>query len=240
MSHDGHRSVQYHDLTHDPVGLWQLDGNRLDSSGNNLHLSVTAGTERYSSMFPGRLGAYFDGASGFGRTVNDPILTILGSITIEAIVSAPSWAQNRNIVTFAQGASETEADNQLFDLRMQSASTAGIGTLYETGPGTNVTLGTAASISLGSPNHVVMTRDAGSGNIHRWYINGFLFSTSAVQSAPTGGTNSMLYIGQNVPSTNFWQGSIASVKIIPACLTADQVLAEYNRTVGAQYGRRTR
>ena len=49
--------VKYLDTEYNPIGLWQLDGNLLDSSSNGLDLSVS-GTERYGDLLPGLRGFY--------------------------------------------------------------------------------------------------------------------------------------------------------------------------------------
>ena len=54
-------TASYHDLTHNPSGLWQMSGSGVDSSGNGYNLSISSGgTQRFIEFAPGLLGAHID------------------------------------------------------------------------------------------------------------------------------------------------------------------------------------
>lgn len=67
------------------IGLWQLQGNLNDSSGNGLTLSMLAGTAAYTTLSGSIQGFNFNGARTL-RSVADPLVQIEGELTIELLL----------------------------------------------------------------------------------------------------------------------------------------------------------
>jgi hypothetical protein len=223
-----------HDLTHSPEGLWQLDGDLLDSSGNSHTLTLETGTEQY-----GRIGSlqasYFDGASALIRNTADAGLAIIGDMTVELLIA---WETDRpgsgvnsdRYMVSHSGTGETEAGNFIYTFASRAAA-LGLAYFAETGAGTNIGIygadGYAGVESIAY--HYAMVR---SSNDVTFYVNGVqLGATSSGLAAPSGGGDGRFRIGQH-SSGALITALVSSVKLIASALTAAQVRAEYNRTLG--------
>jgi len=218
------RGIRKFDTTHSPVALYNFEGNLNDSSGNGLTLT-TGGTVVYRKIWPGLL-AMVSGTPT--RVANDALLTILGDVTVEAICAMSSTTLSVALVAM-QGAGELEVNNSLYQLIISDQNT--LQSFTEHGAGTddvfNSTGANQGLPQLNIPFHLAIVR---ASNVIRFYLNGELFgSASSTLTAPTGGSSANLRINAtNVP--------LASVKIIASALTATQIRAEYNRTMGPAAG----
>lgn len=218
-----------HDNTHSPVGLWQLNGDLTDESGNALTLTNCSGTDRYITIGGGIKGYHFDGASAVCRASTDAVLRILGDMTIEMLcrinkLDAADYLISHNEI------GELEADNTLYGINFPS-SIGGLSYIAEKNAGTNIVHTIDDALDLGVLYHIAMVRDS---NQITFYIDGEQAgATSVGLDAPTGGTEGQLALGAtNQGSDNRISATLASVKIIGSALTAAQVRAEYQRTLG--------
>lgn len=225
-----------HDLTHGPVGLWQLDGDLLDSSGNGFDLGVEFGFARRAPLPGGKIsGVMFDGSTALVYSVSEASLRITGNMTVECLVewnnTAPGMATNANarIVSHTgAGPSDNEIDNQLYSFG--PSPTPGYRYFAETGPlGTNILYDTSNATSPMGLMHLAMTRDEG---VIRYYVNAQQIGTSAVLATPSGGSNGRFRIGANDGLTVPILAVVASVKLLSSALTAQQIADEYGRTLG--------
>lgn len=223
--------IRYHDTTHSPVGLWQLNGNLNDTSGNSRNLTIEAGTERYGEVFPGLLGFAFDGATNLIHNVNVAALQITGDITVEWLMLAVPSASTQACISIGNSSSETQSDNLLYNLHNNNwrlAFTAENGS----GAGIDYIL-TSQGPLMNAPAHYAATRTS---NVIQWYVNGQpMGAASGTMATPDGGSNGKLRIGSVDALASPFTGFMASIKIISSALSAAQVLAEYNRTVGRYY-----
>lgn len=252
-----------HDTTHSPVALYQFEDNLNDSSGNGLHLSFALlpanpiQSEKYCDILPGLRGVYFNQDFFLERISNDPLLTITGAITIEAIIFMSDMTSDGGggayVVSFG-GNSGLEVDNNLYSLFMKSTTFPGLpfgigigggdmDMTWEYGviPVTVTYRDTVHFVPRGIPVHIAITRSSGPNPVVRTYISGTLTSTSAafVGKAATGGTTSRLRIGIDqgeISNFSSYYGGITSIKIIASQLSDAEVKAEYNRTLGPLYG----
>lgn len=236
MSYQGKTAaVRGHNASKRPVGLWQLNGNLLDSSGNGLTLSVSTGTARYSQFLPGIVGLAFDGATELNRASSDASLQITGDLTVEllAFLSFPTGTSLGSLLAF-DGNAGTEVANTLYGLRLADSTTyMGVRSAHENGVATPVTYDLADSFPYRSPCHIAQVRR---NNQYSVFFNGRqIGATSGTLSAPTGGTTSTLRIG-GLFGGNFMTGILASVAVYNKALTSSEIMSDYNLTLGPVFG----
>lgn len=233
MSYSGSGLASYLDTTHSPVGLWKLDGNLLDSSGNGYHLSVGTGTERYTEVIPGMRAFWFDGSSYVSRPSYDAALGITGSMTFQAITSVWALSATRVVAMFL-ATGETLATNVLWQCQFNSDAT--MSWAWENGAGVNEGPFTNYFPGIYNPVHIALTRDASASYASKFYLNGKLVDTApGPYTGPAGGTSSRLIIGSNLSA--HYSGSTASVKIVAGVLSEADIRAEYNRSLGHVLGK---
>jgi len=232
----GGLSVNLHGLEHSPVGLWQLQGDLTDSSGNGFDLEVGAGTEQYVPLSGSVDAAFLDGSTYFRRAAAEASLLITGDVTIEALVS---WVQDppgTGVNTSISGpalvghgtAGETEPANSVYILGARPGG--GLKWLTESGGGSNAQYELTADLPAQTLHHVAVTR---ASNVVRLYWNGTLLGTSGTLTAPTGGASGRFVIGALTDGSNENPTAlIASVKLIASALTPAQIRAEFVRTLG--------
>lgn len=226
------RGFRRHDLTHSPEGLWQLDGDMLDSSGNSHTLTVEAGTETYGSL--GNLtGFYFDGSTNLWRSSADSGLLELGDITLEMLVSFHTddagFGVNSDTFLVYHGASgESLATNTAYSLGPENDA---IGLRYgaEHGSsGTNISYSPDESTgTVGEITHIALVRENDDVTI---YANGVSQGSSSSLSAPEGGTSGRFRVGSAYNLTRPIVGVISSLKFVTSALSAEEIAAEYRRT----------
>lgn len=235
MSYGGKEAAGRHDNTHSPVALWQLDESLTDVSGNGLNLTVESGTERYTELVPGLRGFFFDGDTGLWRSAATAALQISGPMTVEFVGVFTNFVVDKPFVS--HGASgETIANNYLY--YFGSVGTGfGMRSYWEEAAGANVEYTTPHMFPLGTPCHLALRR--GASNATSFFVNGVqIGTTSGVLTSPVDGTSGRFRMGRDDLGASLF-GAMASVKIVASALTADQIKAEYNRTLGPLLGFRT-
>lgn len=224
--------VNRHDLTHSPVGLWQFDGNLNDSSGNSFNLTAESGTARYGDLVPG-ISCLYSNALRLVYNTSGTALAITGDMTVEFMFRGDT-PTNSYFVGYAGGSSSsTQANNVLYSIQIPSGLFGATWT-QESGSGA------ATSYALTNrvlPRtvlcHVAATRTS---NVIQFYLNGRAFgAASSALTTPDGGTTSVFRVGGDA-SQNAVVGNISSLKVIASSLSAAQVAAEFNRTLGPLYG----
>lgn len=228
--------VDYGRLTNalSPVAYYPLNGDMLDYSGNDYHLTRSIGTERYTDLAPGFKGFLFDTVTRLERGSHDAGLAISGSMTIEFVVCL-AWSDPTNVpepVVGFSGGSEAETNNFLYwvafdgDARYPRF-------FHEREGGVNDADYTETSICAcaGRIQHWVMVRDQDAKTL-RFYLNGSASANSGTfTDGAGGGSNSRLSVGYNVAgeSTQELAGGIAELKIFDRALTQTEIDAEYAR-----------
>ena len=236
------RKIGQHLATANTVTLHQLTAGTLEDSGpNNWPLAVGVGTERYSYFHPSLGGFYFDGATVLGLADRHEALEITGELTVELIaaferVGTASWN-----VLFYSASGETEATNVLYGFSVTRTEPSAPHTqiphwLQEHGAGTNSESDFGNNFPFGPVTHLAFSRSA--EQLVTLYVNGRVWGTPVTLTAPTGGSSSRLCIGGSAYGTaSGMVGVLASVHVQNTCLTANQVKADYNHTLGPIYGR---
>jgi hypothetical protein len=227
-------SIAYHDTTHDPIGLWQLSGTMLDSSGNGYDLVLSTGTERYTDIAPGLRGFDFDGATRIQRAGVTAALAITGTLTIEALVRWNPDNTNLQYLIAHNAAGDVDGtENYLYSIATDDAVAGSLDYFAErTAAGSNISYTIDDRLPHAEVSHLALTRDA-SGDI-KFYLNGKLLgSGSSGLLPPTDGSAGIFKVGANESGgTTFFNGSLSSLKILDIELTAAQVEAEFERTLG--------
>ncbi len=232
MSYAGKTVAGRHDLTFGPVGLWQLNGNMKDSTGNGLDLAVEVGTERYTDILPKLRGFYFDGSTSIWRSTFDPILAIAGDVTVEFIALVPNFVTDKSFVSFGAAKNGQPVNNAQYEVGMPGTG-LGMEMTWDTGNGNTIAYDTNDVFSVGTPFHLAMTR---ASNIVQFYLNGVSISPpSASLTGPTGGSSGRFRIGSNDVAQHL-TGAMTSVKVLAFALSPAQITSEYNRTLGATFG----
>lgn len=221
-----------HGLEHAPAGLWQLDGDLLDSSGNGNDLELHNGTLTYTDLYPGLKGVFFDGSSNLRAAGGYAAeLGITGALTIEAIIVGEIQTTTTNRFVVHAGSGDSSTTNYLYNL--QQTSNHRLGYFSEYSGGVNQSYVPELSLIAGNLTHVALTRGT-DGNV-RFYVNGVTndqwVSTGLVP--PTDGTAGRLYVGADWDGSDDWKGAMASLKIIAAELNEEEVAAEFERTIGS-------
>lgn len=232
-------TASYHDLTHDPVVLYQFSGSLVDTSGNSLNLSLGAGTARYTEMAPGILGAQLDGSSYFVRSITDTLLLITGSMTVEAIISMPEATTGDVFFVAMSAPGESLATNILYQFASIFSSPVMQWRYFgEYAGGTNVSYQqTSPTSPVGRTMHVAMTR-ADTTNIISFYVDGdYVGSSTSLTTTAFSSATQTFAVGYDNAGSNISRAfNIASLKIISgSALSASEVRDEYNRTLGQLY-----
>jgi hypothetical protein len=233
----GGSSISLHDTTHDPLGLWQLNGDLTDSSGNGYTLTVGSGTEQYAPLSDTLSGAHLDGSTYLIHDVAVSALRLTGDMTIECLVKwlvdPPGYGVNNDTTSSALVAhgvgGETEATNTLYCFGARSSG-GGFTWVSESGGGTNAAYNLDVEVPTSVWHHMAAVRDS---NVVSIYLDGALLGSSSSLTTPTGGSSGRFVIGALASgSSENPTCVIASVKLIGSALTAAQVKAEYQRTLG--------
>lgn len=222
-----------HDLTFGPVGLWQLHGNLVDTSGSGIGLTVNSLTQ-YCDLYPNYV--CYDGlhGNGFHATVPSPApLALTGDMTVELLIRIPDdirGSSSRYILAYDANTG-TAAGNRLWGFGYGSGGFPIWN--QQSGIGVDSNYNLSQNIFPSGLFHLAITRTS---NVVQFYVNGLpLGPASSALTTPTGGSSSTFQFGFGGGAPLAAQ--IASIKIVPNALTATNIKSEYNRTLGNLYGK---
>lgn len=221
-----------HNQAYDPVGLWQFNETLNDTSGNGFNMTVDAGTERYTDIYPGVRGVQLIGNKLIYNTFTGT-LAITGDVTIEAILYLETYPGANPVLIASHGASGETSDTNYMYFYGLNATDGNFTMISENGAGTNATYNLSDGPGLGLC-HVAVTRAT---NVIQFYLNGRAYgAASSTLTTPDGGTSGRFRVGS--PDANIFgpESVMASLKVCNIALSAAQVAAEYNLTVGPVLG----
>lgn len=211
-----------HDTTHSPIGLWQLQDDHLDTSGNGHDLTAT-GTSLWND---GWIGTSYRTASGVYGTRADTTFRLLGAVTVAGIVRLRTTGSLCQMASYS-GVGATEATNIAWG--------CGVGTngeprfVHEYGAGNLVTVqSTTHRLAIRNWAHLAATRNAAGTHV-KVFLNGEKCADSSGLTAPTGATSASLYVGSSVTTFSPWLGSLNSVAVFDTELAESDVQALYAR-----------
>ena len=216
-----------HQVTSNTVGLWQFDWDGTDSSGNGYDLTLEAGIERYSDLWPGVSGALFNGGvTKFYRSSAEAALRILGDMTIEffymSLINYPS-----GYVCYHGTSGESLPTNYLYSVSYESGN-ASTQWLQEYGAGSDSLY--QFTEELPPPRSLIHVAATRRSDVIRLYHNGRLVGTSSALTTPEDGSSGRLRVGEGV------NGIVSSLKILNVGLTDEEIVEEYNSTFGPVFG----
>lgn len=240
--------LRLHDLTHSPVGLWQLNGNTNDSSGNGVDLTTSDyGGIRYRPAYPGgpQVG-FFDGDTIVrNNSTSISHLQITGDITVELLVllrlplgygttGSGEGSISRTFVAVGDTGA-TEPVNVIWSVRTNaSGQPGGLRWFHQHGAGNSANYENPdAVLGIGEWYHVAMRRQ--SDQISMFIDGEQVGATSSALTTATGGTSTFLILSGVNPSpsskSTIW-AMMSSVKVIDSALTDGQIQEEFERTLG--------
>ncbi len=224
-------TVVRHNQAYDPVGLWQFNETLNDTSGNAFNMTVEAGTERYTDIYPGLRGIQLINTRLIYNTFTST-LAIAGDLTLECILFLETYPGASQVVMASYMASGETSDTNAQYFWALNTTDGNFTWLSESGAGVNATYTINDGPGLGLC-HMAVTRTS---NVLQYYLNGRAYgSASGSLTTPDGGGSGRFRVGS--PDSLFGPESVmSSLKVCNIALTAAQVAAEYNLTVGPVRG----
>lgn len=242
------RRMRYHATDANTVALWHGFGDKTDSSGSGLTLSLGAGTERYADVGgSGLVGFLLDGVTYYKRSVNDAVLNLPGDVTLEFIMRCavqPTGLDTGTIVGYGAPGETGGNDNVLWQAGVGDTTIGGAPNVpgmvsssffYEQGAGVNVEKTSLTLRPMHQAHHIAWVR---SGTTLTEYVDGFpLAPNTGLTIGTLGGTPAQFVtIGATKDVANFFIGVVASIKISNIARSAGYILKDAIRTLGAGIG----
>ncbi len=212
----------------DLVGLWYMDGDWTDSSGNGNHGTPT-GALFSNNNVSGSGSGYFNGNSYVTVPASDS-LQPANAITVSA------WVYPYDVTTYHQIVTKRYADfDDPYNSYILSSSGEGISNKWRFcissgSAGSQTCLSTPETINANAWSQVIGTYDGSNLSI---YVNGIL-RASTTKSGAIGYSSQTLRIGTSVPSTGqFFNGLIDELEIYKRALTADEIAESFASGIGS-------
>ena len=215
------------------VGLWQLQGNMLDTSGNGINLSIERGVETYAALpTSGGLQAFsFNGATNLLGPLA-PVLAVAGEFT------AQLWAYTTGAGVYTYFANEgtISGNYSLYSMYNSAGGLGNFGTSY-TDQTHNAALGTPNPPGVVIPLNelhllsLVRTSTGGSNYVSRLWVDANLQSGGVNTTAQTADGTERLRVGGFTGGANY-TGYIASLRFVGHARTAAEIAADANRAIG--------
>ena len=206
------------------MGLWHMDDDWTDSSGNENNGTDYGATFVATGKF-NTSGGKFDGSNDYVNCGNDNSLNIRNTITIEAWIKPDtlSTVNQNSIVSKSLGYWFFVSKERKLSFLRFNANDPPVGIL-----GRFSVFSTVATIPTGIWTHAAATYDTTTGNTVKLYIDGELSREGSFTNGQINSTASSLTIGkwQNL---HFFDGTIDEVAIYNRVLTASEILEHCKR-----------
>lgn len=199
------------------AGLWHLNGEWTDTSGNGNHGVPFNGVAFSSSMGPGGITAYFDGNDDYfqGTTNGFP----LGSAARTILAWIKTGNASGDQAVFHYGVGSLSAPTQSFQL-VVSGGKAGVGNGNISG---NL-LGTS-TVSDGSWHLLAGVYEGYATNIARIYVDGIEQNSGMITTPAT--VNPAFTVGRFLAGGGHFNGLIDEVAIYKRALNAEEIRFRY-------------
>ncbi len=225
-SEGGSKDRELHDLTHSPLGLWQFEGDLLDSSGNAKHLSPI-GTPLYGRGFidPYSMAWYYTMVDSGGSRV-DAAFALKNAMTFMVLIRPISQPGQELLGCYV--GSGGSAGNALWYFSLDNDRTL----VYAHQHGNQI-YDMVTSEYIVNPFewcHVGFTR-AADGLTIKIFVNGRKIKGDVLGNVPFDGANSNLYIHGHI-SSYYFRGGMQSATVIDSELSEAQMLVEAKRCFG--------
>jgi hypothetical protein len=215
--------------------LYQFDGSGSqlnDRMGNGHNFTKVVG-DTFQTVTPqGLVGLGFKDDEQYITPIDSGV-QITGALTVEVItlLSGHSGSSDTLIVCGNGGNWASEADNKLYGAYL-SAGLRQPWWLHEySASGTDSLYTFPAIYPVGIVTMATFTRNSLATTV-KVYENGYEVATYAGLTAPTGGGNGRLVIGEEKADAHRFTGTLYSIKITAAEFTAAQVLESFQRAKG--------
>ena len=171
----------------------------------------------------------FDGFDDYINAGSSSSLQIMGDITIEAWVKVYAYPDSFKYpyaeIVQRMDHGELEEGNVLFTLAITSSGQ--LDAYHENANGINNGVFSVKSIPIGIWTHIADVRNV-KNKTYQLFINGVGEPPKTYANNPTGGTNTVTYIGSNADTLTF-NGIIDEVRIWNTMRTESQIQADMNR-----------
>lgn len=175
------------------------------------------------------------GTSGFQAYIdsilNPSSLRLLSEMTVMSWVT-PEDAFGNRYVANVSGLDETEAENNCWSVEI--GTNRSLRMTWETSTGTDITVQSINDIlPVGGICHIAVVRQSLGGNYEvLFYVNGVLLDTqdngAVGYTGPTGGGNSLPFIGKLATVLNPYDYYLDSVRVYDSVENAASILSVYN------------
>jgi len=206
------------------AGLWHLNGNSTDSSGNNNHGTDTAITYSQANGKFGQ-GAGFNGSSSKVSLGNVASLKPTTAVTVSCWINPTTYANYQAIVV-ADGASSWTANHGYGLVHLTATNDV---SFWINNFSNNVVSG---AVVPGGWHHVAGTYDKQNLKL---YIDGALIGSDPYTSDIAYSTGAVAIGCGAELGQLFWNGKIDEVMISSTALTANQIRTMYALGVGKYY-----
>ena len=209
----------------DLVGLWHMNGDWTDASGNGNNGTPYNGVTFSASARVGSHAGSFDGVNDYVTVKSSAIIANSSQSTIEAWVNPASFGSVRRIY------SENSSGGAVFVLSIESAGGAALSIWRTDISGNWVTVTSDTILQLNSWSHVVGTLDAGGMKI---YVNGVLVGTNTTNNLPSNGSITEVVFGRlnNGGGVEYFSGLLDEAAVYSRALTAAEISKSYNAGLG--------
>lgn len=214
---------------HNPILLYQFDNDMADDGSAAEDLSVGAGSANYEASYMTTQRSFrFNGATHLAAAGN-AAYRLTGDMALQAILRLrmiPGQVAAIQNICICGASGETEAANALWSMYVSAAGE--LQYVAEKDAGSNIVFTNSGHVvPFGEFFHLAMVR---SSSQIQFYVNGYPFgSPSSGLDAPTGGTSTVLTVGENPGESVYLNGDLACLKLIGSALSASEVLAEAQR-----------
>ncbi|HBG08219.1 MAG: hypothetical protein A2075_13330 [Geobacteraceae bacterium GWC2_58_44] len=206
----------------DLVGLWHMDGDWGDSSGNgNSGTAINAASFDLAGKIGGGSGS-FDGSSGYLSIADSASLELASAATLEAWVKTDDVSKSQQVISkfgtsgsFAYQLGLAPSGNLRLDIS-------------DNGTTTDQLVSTTSPISAGSWHHVAASFNAGALKL---YVDGVQVAGKNSTITMLNAGNAALSIGANASSGEYFNGLIDEAAIYRRCLTAEEIAFHFSAAV---------
>lgn len=226
------------DTTHNPLLLYQLNGDLTDIGSIGDDLTVGAGVQKHVAGPVGATQALWctSVADRFVGSIPAPAAArLLGDMTVEVVV----FLTRETLDTFGShffthtggGGGPPDSDNSLWTLQAEivGGDIRPVFAWQATGGAGQLVQDNDVVIHPGRWYHIVGVRHTASTAGDLW-INGEKIASVTGLTAPAGGSASEIHIGaDSLSNRGLNHAAVSCAKLISGALTDEQVLAEFDR-----------
>jgi len=204
----------------DLVGLWHMDGNWMDYSGNGNHGSASGGATFNCNHMAGTMSASFNGSSSYVEVKNTSQIN-------PSLITVGAWVKSNTTTWNNYGFLLSKRDAYI--LHPQSGSKEITFYIFSSGNWRSVTYNDPG-LNITDWHYYAATYD---GNTIKLFIDGVLKSSTVYAGAiSTSDTGSMFIGWDDGQSGRYFNGLIDEVALYKRALTTEEIEASYHKGLG--------